>query len=436
MITIGCVGMTHLGLIYTTAFAAKGFKLIAYDTNEDLIVQLQKFDLSVNEPDLLNLLITNNNNIIFTSDVNQLKACDLVFIACDVPTDSMGMSDLTMIQDLIHQTLPNLSAKTCLIILSQVYPGFTRALPFAHDRLFYQVETLIFGCALERALKPERYIVGTDDPNRQLPALYLELLQAFNCPILNMRYESAELAKIAINMYLISSVTTTNMLSEICCQVGADWEEIIPALRLDKRIGQHAYLTPGLGIAGGNLERDLQTILQIGQRNDIEMAVARAWCVDSLYRRDWVLRCIKHILTTISNPTICILGLAYKANTNSIKNSPALNLIQQVTTQYNLKIHVHDPIVEYQPALANVTQYQNINDALHTSDVLIIMTSWEHYRALHIQELKNLMHGNTIIDPYRVLSSHAMYALEFNYFSLNRAQDATHTNQLKELNYV
>src|SRR5439155_15766795 len=134
-------------------------------------------------------------------------------------------------------------------------------------QLHYQVETLIFGRAVERALFPERFMVGCADPGQPLPQGFDEPLAAFKCPILPMLYESAELAKIAINIFLVASVTATNTLAEVCERIGADWGEIAPALRLDKRIGSSAYLSPGLGLSGGNLERDLATVLGLASEH-------------------------------------------------------------------------------------------------------------------------------------------------------------------------
>src|SRR5262249_28035441 len=175
-------------------------------------------------------------------------------------------SCLVPLDQLVDRVIGPVWRGAVLVILSQVQPGYTRALRQRLDdvlgckeiSLYYQVETLVFGRAVERALKPERFMVGCGDPARPLPASYQELLAAFGCPILPMCYESAELSKIAINVFLTASVTATNTLAEICEHIGADWAEIVPALRLDKRIGPFAYLSPGLGLAGGNLERDLE----------------------------------------------------------------------------------------------------------------------------------------------------------------------------------
>ncbi len=403
--------------------------------------------LPVSEPQLLELITHHAKCLHFTNDLNQLAACQLIFIACDVPTDEKGNSDLTVIDDLIKKTCSVISDEASLIVLSQIPPGFTRKINLPKERLFYQVETLIFGQAVERSLYPERYIVGTNDPNSALPSAYLTLLSTFNCPILKMRYESAELAKIAINMFLVSSVSTTNTLAEICENIGADWQEIAPALRLDKRIGQHAYLTPGLGIAGGNLERDLNTVIKIGEIKTTETGVVSAWLRNSQYRRDWVLHCIQdQVLASIREPSICILGLAYKANTHSIKNSPSMALIEQLQ-KYKLVIHTHDPVVvdpypvnsQATNKISTIFQKSTLNEALQDVDVVVIMTPWDHYRELTINVLQRHMRGKTIIDPYRVLKINPLHLSElgFNYFSLGQGAYQTMKHPAsKELSYV
>ena len=124
---------------------------------------------------------------------------------------------------------------------------------------------MFFGDAIQRALKPERIIIGAEDdhfPDNK----FKKYLSQYNCPIINMNYESAELAKIAINICLVSSISVANTLSEVCEKINANWFNVTKALKLDKRIGRHAYLSPGLGIAGGNLERDLSTITNIGKK--------------------------------------------------------------------------------------------------------------------------------------------------------------------------
>src|ERR1019366_9349800 len=182
---------------------------------------------------------------------------DFVYLAPDIATDDEGRSDDGLLRDLIDLVLPVLRKDAVLVVLSQVEPGFTRSMSVPEPGLrYYQVETLVFGRAVERATKPERYIVGCADPSQPLHPQLKMVLDAFNCPILPMRYESAELAKVSINCCLVASVSVANTLAELCESIGADWSEIAPALKLDRRIGAYSYLAPGLGLAGGNLERD------------------------------------------------------------------------------------------------------------------------------------------------------------------------------------
>ena len=197
--------------------------------------------------------------------------------------------------------------------------------------LYYQVETLVFGQAVERATKPERTIVGCADPAAPLDPRFRAVLDAFGCPILPMRYESAELAKISINCCLVASVTVGNTSAELCEQIGADWSEIAPALKLDRRIGPYAYLTPGLGIAGGNLERDLATVQRLSDAHGTEAGLISAWLRNSRHRRDWPLRQLhERVLSRVGEPVIGVLGVTYKENTHSIKNSPAVALIKEL----------------------------------------------------------------------------------------------------------
>ena len=250
---VGFAGLTHLGICSGAAAAERGFEVVGFHPIKEELGAIKNGELPVSEPGLEDLLNRNLHRITYTANPNDLEACDIVYIAVDVPTNNEGVSDLKLIDDIISLVQRSIDENTILVILCQVPPGFTRQINRPPSLLFYQVETLIFGKAVERAQKPERFIVGCADPISQLPQHLCTFLSAFDCPILPMRYESAELAKISINMCLVASIGVANTLAEICENNGADWSEIIPSLRLDKRIGKHSYIEPGLGIAGGNL---------------------------------------------------------------------------------------------------------------------------------------------------------------------------------------
>jgi UDPglucose 6-dehydrogenase len=412
---IGYAGMTHLGLVSASAAAGHGFRTVAFDQDPALIARLKQGDLPISEPDLAELIAAHRPKLTFSADAAALSQCDVVYVAVDVPTDDQGQSDLTSVKTMVARIWPHLSAKSLLAILSQVPPGFTRTLGLPPDRVYYQVETLVFGRAVERASKPERFIIGTADPRKPVHPSLQAYLESFGCPILPMAYESAELAKISINFCLVASISVANTLAEVCEHVGADWSDIVPALKLDKRIGPSAYLTPGLGIAGGNLERDLRTIIKIGEAENTDVGVARAWLANSAHRKEWTWKTLKtKVLGANPDVTIAILGLAYKENTHSTKNSPSLALLEHLRGK---TVKVHDPVVP-----ATVAQWTKAAGdplaAVKDADVLVIATPWPQYRDLKPAELARAMKGKTVLDPYRVLNGRACAAVGFTYYTL------------------
>jgi UDPglucose 6-dehydrogenase len=414
---VGFAGLTHLGLVSAVGTASKGFRVIGYDADISRVSAIAAGRLPVLEPDLDELTRRYSAELSYSDKAESLRPCDVVYIATDVPTDDRGQSDLSGISALIDTVVPALGPHALLCVLCQVPPGFTRRLPLDPARLFYQVETLVFGRAVERATKPERFIVGCADPARPLPQAYAALLSAFDCPVLPMRYESAELAKIAINCCLVASVSVANALADLSERIGADWHEIAPALRLDRRIGAYSYLAPGLGIAGGNLERDLATVLRLSEATGCEASVIAAFVNNSRSRRDWVLRLIhREILPRKADPTFAILGLSYKENTHSTKNSPSLALIEHLQPW---PIQVYDPAVGAQPVNhPRVTASPTALDAARGSDALLIMTPWPEFRKLVPSDLAGTMSGRTIVDPFRVLEPAAVRAAGLSYFTL------------------
>ena len=370
---IGFAGMTHLGLVSGVSASEKGFALVCFDPNADRIAALSQGTLPISEPKLDDLVAKNASRLRFTSESADLKACDVIYVAPDVATDDQGQSDLQTINSLLEVVFDAARADAVIVVLSQVSPGYTRSKQRTGRILYYQVETLIFGRAVERALYPERYIIGCSDPTQALPEAFNTFLQAHGCPILPMRYESAELAKISINMCLVASVSTANTLAELCEKIGADWSEIVPALKLDRRIGPYSYLTPGLGIAGGNLERDLATVCIFADQYGTDAGVVRAWIANSQYRRNWPLRILQaHVLSKISNPCIAVLGLAYKQDTHSVKNSPAIELLEHLK---QFRVRVFDPVVAI--SVVPSSSYFGASSELEAcegADALAIMT--------------------------------------------------------------
>ncbi len=414
---IGFAGLTHLGLCSAVAAASKRFQTVGYDRDSARVKEIAEGRWPILEPDLVELAGAHGARLAWRDDPSALGLCDVVYIASDVPTDDHGRSDLSQIVALIEQVSRVLKQDAILVVLCQVPPGFTRGLAFPPARLYYQVETLVFGRAIERATSPERFIVGCADPTAELPEAFREFLDAYDCPILSMRYESAELAKISINCCLVASISVANTMAELCEKIGADWSEIVPALKLDKRIGQHAYLAPGLGLAGGNLERDLATVLCLAENTGSNAGVIESFVRSSRHCRDWVLRILhEHVLAGRPDAAIGILGLAYKENTRSTKNSPAMGLLAHLTPW---RVQMYDPVVPAGVAgQPNAVSAKSALEAARGMDALVIMTPWPEFQKLNPTDLAKVLRGRVVLDPYRVLEGAAVVAAGLDYFAL------------------
>ncbi len=424
---IGFVGLSHLGIVYSLATAAQGFEVVGYDPRPGLPSDLMAGRFPVREPGLEELFAAHRSRVRYTGDLEELVACPLIFFALDVPTDERNQSDLSQLRQLIDEVSSKAAASTTLVIMSQVPPGFSRQIggqlskKNSRLRVFYQVETLVFGNAVERAIAPERYMIGCLDPKAGFPEPYSEFLDAFGCPRLPMRYESAELCKIAINCFLVASVSAANMLAEICENIGADWSEITPALRLDRRIGPHAYLSPGLGIAGGNLERDLVTVQTLAAEHGADARQVSAWQQNSVHRKDWALRLLHRtgVLNASPGTVLAVWGVAYKPDTHSTKNSPSLALLSALR---DYTVRSYDPAVKPNAeAFPHVQPCESALEAVQSADALVLMTPWKELTEVPLAEVKKTMRGTHVLDPYGILDEHVCRQLGFSYFRLGAA---------------
>jgi len=427
----GFLGLSHLGIVSGVGWASFGEPVVAVDPDAAVVERLAAGDPPVREPGLPELLAAAREQLTFTADLARLGECPLVVVARDVPTDADNRSDLGPVLALLDAAVPHLRQDVVLALMSQVPPGFTRELaarirsarPDLAFALYYWVETLIFGDAVRRVLQPERLIVGCADPAAPLPPAFQAGLARLGCPILQMGYESAELTKTAINLYLIGAVTYSNTLADLCEAIGADWSEIVPALRLDARIGPAAYLRPSLGIAGGNLERDLATLGRLAATHNVTAPYLDALAAANADRFGWVGRKLEeHVFRDRARPTLGVWGLTYKKDTRSTKNSPALRLLADLEGRADVR--AWDPAVgaaDLPDALLIGAEIVASRDAVVAgADALLVMADWDDFAAADLVLLRRTMRRPLVIDCVGVLERrrHEMAGIE--YISMGR----------------
>lgn len=407
----GFLGLSHLGVVSSIGWASLGSPVRAVDRDGAVVDALNRGAPPVHEPDLDALLASSRERMVFSTDPAVLADCPLVVVARDVPTDADNRSDPSAVLELVDLAVPHLRQDVVLALMSQVPPGFTRRLgerirgqrPDLRFRLHYWIETLVFGRAVQRFLEPERIMIGCADPREPLPEVLAVGLRRFGCPVLPMRYEGAELTKTAINLYLCSAVTYANTLSDLCEAVGADWAEMMPALRLDARIGPAAYIRPGLGIAGGNLERDLVTLQGLCREHAVDGRFIDTLVDYNGERVGWAHRKLReHVLAEVPHPAVAVWGLAYKRDTRSTKNSMALRMIGEL--QGCAEIRAYDPVVGAADLDLPVKVVASREEALIGADVLLILTDWPEFAALGPTELR-AMRRPVVIDCVGVVST-------------------------------
>jgi UDPglucose 6-dehydrogenase len=382
------VGFTHLGLVYSTCFASKGFEVSLAASKFEEKVDREYLSLRA-EPFLHeNIMKAKNERNLAFVDIGEIQLDDfnLIFVAEDTQLDPSGFplhSEISTILSYIDsKNLKDLP----IILMSQVYPGFCRSTKMGNN-LIYWVETLVFGRAIERATNPEQIVLGFQDSEFIVPDAVMKLLKSFSSPINVMSWESAELTKIAFNFMLSLSVLGANFLATVAEHSHADWTDVRKALQLDSRIGRSAYLNPGLGISGGNLPRDLNT-LKIMM---LTMPSSHATFLEEIIAYNdsqflWVRDCIEIFKSDyglpLKNTTFGILGLTYKAGTSSTLNSPAIKLAKFMS---HINFLAFDPEVEDVTSVPNIETCTHIVELFERSDILILLTPWQEI----IEELIN-----------------------------------------------
>jgi UDPglucose 6-dehydrogenase len=397
---ISCLGMSHLGLVYSSVFSQYVKTIVCYDEDKELIAKLRSSKVEIYEPNLAEDLKRNKKKFLFTDNYKDCEKSDLIFISLDSKTNKRNQVDLSNINKIFKKILKlNISNHIPIIFLSQLPLGFCENISKnIKNDIYYQVETLVFGNAIHRAKFPERIIVGSK--NKKINNKnYINLLKKFRCPIINMNYISAELTKIAINIYLISTISTTNYLTLLGEKIGFDWETISDALRLDKRIGKYAYLRPSLGLAGGNLERDLNSLDFLSRKYSMDNSLIRSWYKISNLRKKWIENILNKLLKHTKQKKIFILGLAYKENTSSIKNANSIYLINKFK---EVNFYGYDPIVK-NIKMRNF-HFIESRDLFLFSKIIIITNSSKDFLYLFIKN-KEKINNKIIIDPYNILSS-------------------------------
>jgi len=401
-VTVGFAGLTHIGIVAALAAAARGARVVAFDTDMTLVARLKRDELPVVAPALTRQALSDPARLDYTATAADLSQCDVIYICPDVPANEKGRSDLTAVQSLLDDAWTAARPEAVLVVLSPVPPGFCRSQMRKGRTLFYQLAPLLFDESAERAAEPARLVVGCADPGAPLPASFRGFLERFGCPILPMRYESAELARLSYSLLRVTRGSAQSTVAALCEKAGGDCSELASAFAPEK-----ISATPVGIAAAAELERDLAMLRRFAEAHDGDTSAVEAGLKVIRQQRNWVLQCLEeNVFKRLPDAQLAILGLATRPGTTSTDDSPALALLASLP---KLRVRVYDPAVTADPSWhAQLEAAPDALDACRQADAVIIMTAWPEFASLDPEALARVMRGKALIDPNRALAPDAV----------------------------
>ena len=432
---IAMIGTGYVGLVSGACFSEFGFSVTCVDKNENKITQLKSNKMPIYEPGL-DVLVKKNQDagrLSFTTDLNRTVAdADVVFIAVGTPTRrGDGHADLSYVFDAAEEIAEYISGYTVIVTKSTVPVGtgkkIFKIIRQKRSDLKFDVasnpEFLREGSAINDFMRPDRVVVGVmgEEAKNVLEKVYSPL-NLIETPIQFTDLETAELIKYAANSFLAVKISFINQIADLCEKVGADVHDVAKGMGLDKRIGAK-FLHPGPGFGGSCFPKDtialVKTAEQVGGKISI---VEEVVSYNQERKLSMAQRIISQLKTGIKNKKVSILGLAFKPETDDMRDSPALEIISELYSK-------GANIIAYDPAAMNeaksffqdkVVFAEDSENCIRGADVCVIITEWNEFRAISASKFSDLMNGNVVVDLRNIYSPDEMRGAGLNYSSIGR----------------
>ena len=432
---IAMIGTGYVGLVSGACFSEFGFNVTCVDKNENKISQLKSNKMPIYEPGL-DVLVKKNQDagrLSFTTDLNRTVAdADVVFIAVGTPTRrGDGHADLSYVFDAAEEIAEYISGYTVIVTKSTVPVGtgkkIFKIIQQKRSDLKFDVasnpEFLREGSAINDFMRPDRVVVGVmgEEAKNVLEKLYSPL-NLIETPIQFTDLETAELIKYAANAFLAVKISYINQIADLCEKVGADVHDVAKGMGLDKRIGAK-FLHPGPGFGGSCFPKDtialVKTAEQVGGKISI---VEEVVSYNQERKLSMAQRIISRLKTGIKNKKVSILGLAFKPETDDMRDSPALEIISELYSK-GANIIAYDPaaMIEAKSFFQDKVVFaEDSENCIRGADVCVIITEWNEFRAISASKFSDLMNGNVVVDLRNIYSPDEMRGAGLNYSSIGR----------------
>ena len=431
---IAVVGTGYVGLVTGTCFAETGNQVTCIDIDEEKVKTLQGGTITIYEPGLDVLFERNirQDRLKFTTSLAEgVKDAEVIFLALPTPPGEDGSADLKYVLGVAKDLGPLLSKYAVVVDKSTVPVGTAEKVQAAiaenaSPDLFDVVsnpEFLREGVAVDDFMKPDRVVIGTSSPkaHKIMDRLYAPLVRQGN-PILFMDVRSAELTKYAANAFLATKITFMNEVANICERLGADVDMVRRGIGTDSRIGKR-FLFAGIGYGGSCFPKDVQALHKSSQEIDYDFQILTSVMeVNQKQKLKLLDRMREHFGGSLAGKTVAMWGLAFKPNTDDIREAPALVNIEALLAE-GAKVQAYDPeaMENTRKQIGEVITYTaSPYDALKGADALLIMTEWPVFRTPEFDKIAELLPNKAIFDGRNLYELDQMEELGFTYHSIGR----------------
>ncbi len=425
------VGVGYVGLVTGACFSDLGNRVVALDVNPERVANLKKGIMPIYEPGLEELVRRNVNagRLSFTTDYAEaLEGCEFAFIAVGTPSGVNGEADLQYVAAAATSIAKNMQAPLIIINKSTVPIGtgdwvadiVKREQPQPVDFAVVSCpEFLREGSAIGDFMQPHRNVIGSFDLDAANKVAQLHL--PLRAPIVITDLRTAEMIKYASNAFLATKISFINEIAEICEAYGADVKEVAAGMGYDARIGRH-FLDAGLGWGGSCFPKDVLALAYMAEEKGLDPRILNVVTDVNYDRRKSVARWTEELLDGSANgKTVGLLGLAFKPNTDDMRDAPAIDIAQALTAA-GATVRAYDPVAMdvAAPMLPAVQMFKDPYEMAKDCDALVVVTEWNEFKQLDLQKIKTLLKTPIIMDGRNIYEPARMREMGFKYRAIGR----------------
>ena len=428
---ISFIGTGYVGLVSGVMMSHIGHDVVCIDVDELKITKLHQGSCPIFEPGLDEYISKygNSNKLKFVCGYDEsISSSDCLFITVGTPPKENGDADLSGVFECLESAASYISSKCIIVMKSTVPPGtcakvseFLRSKGLGNS-VVSNPEFLREGDAIKDFLEPDRIVIGADnDESFAVMRKVYEPLTKEGVSVVETDLNTSELIKYASNTFLANKIAFINEMADLCEAVGADISKLSHGIGLDKRIGS-AFLQAGPGFGGSCFPKDIMALQQLSKNIDSDFLILDAVITANSNRPQIMLNKIARAIGgDIANKRLAVLGLTYKAGTDDLRSSPAIELINKLREQ-NADIITYDP-----EGMKNADRYfdnlncaKNIYEAIENSDAIIIITEWQEFKDIDLKKARDIVNQPVIIDLRNIIDSKYAQDSGFKYYSVGR----------------